>query len=230
MFAVMMVQKMANREYPFNRWRVEENPIPDDADAFVEIAVNVYQLCVLLDALERKFGADVAGIVRLNLITVMDKAAPTGNTVKDFFDAVRVGRALPERERFFADNPNIQVDCNVAKAFLAVASEPEDVKNALFPKLGQSLTLARISAESAFNPLMTEIDFRPESIFGFRKIDEIQLNWSAVPGCFERQLQRRHNNALFPEEKRRVTTDEVVEAKSRDQADLETLELNLRHS
>jgi hypothetical protein len=223
MLAVIMVQSMVGHTYPFNKWRDDENPIPESADAFVEVAVNVYQLCIFLDFIERQFGTDVAEIVRSNLITVMSKGK-TGDVIKKFFDAVRTGRTTRERELFFTDSPAIQVDCNVAKALLSIASEPEDVKHALYPNLGQSLTLGRISAESSFGELVKQIEFRPESVFGFRKPEEIPVRWSEACGCFERQLQRRHNNALFPPAKRRITTGELIEAQSRDLADLEKLQ------
>ena len=45
------------------------------------------------------------------------------------------------------------------------------------------------------------------------------LRWSANPGCFERHLQRKHNNPLFPGSARFVTQDEITQARDRDQAD-----------
>jgi hypothetical protein len=51
------------------------------------------------------------------------------------------------------------------------------------------------------------------------------LRWSANPGCFERHLQRKHNNLLFPEFARVITQDQITQARDRDQADaLELLE------
>ena len=75
MLAVVMVQNMVGHTYPFNKWRDDENPIPETADAFVEVAVNVYQLCIFLDFIERQFGSDVAEIVRDELFKVVQHSS-----------------------------------------------------------------------------------------------------------------------------------------------------------
>ena len=43
--------------------------------------------------------------------------------------------------------------------------------------------------------------------------------WSDKPGCFERFLQRRYKNPLFPKIERRVTAKEIAQAKAKDKAD-----------
>lgn len=40
--------------------------------------------------------------------------------------------------------------------------------------------------------------------------------WSKIPGCFEKHLQRRDGNALFPVERRSVSNQEIEEARERD--------------
>ena len=43
--------------------------------------------------------------------------------------------------------------------------------------------------------------------------------WNAVPGCFERHLQRREGNLLFPVGRRKISKAEIVEAQERDKSD-----------
>jgi hypothetical protein len=43
--------------------------------------------------------------------------------------------------------------------------------------------------------------------------------WSEVPGCFERHLQRRDGNVLFPLERRTVSKEEIAQARRRDEVD-----------
>lgn len=45
--------------------------------------------------------------------------------------------------------------------------------------------------------------------------------WSKIPGCFERHLQRRDGNALFPVERRSVSNQEIEEARKRDRPEQE---------
>jgi len=39
--------------------------------------------------------------------------------------------------------------------------------------------------------------------------NEPRLEWTANPGCYERQLQRRHNSVLFPLPKRSVSRQDL---------------------
>lgn len=226
MLAFIMVQGFPGQKFPFNKWRGEGDPIPEFADAFVEIGVNIYQLSILLDFLERKFGKDLSEIVKAHLISLMSRGEHA-TAIRNYFEAIQTGRTMPEREEYFAGKPQIQTDCNVAKAFLSVVSESAEVKTKLYPLLGQSLTLGRISAEAAFGGLVEQIEFRPETVMGLCKPEKSSIVWSETCGAFERQLQRRHNNPFFPPEKRRVITAEVLWARSQDLYDLLQLQADI---
>jgi hypothetical protein len=54
--------------------------------------------------------------------------------------------------------------------------------------------------------------------------------WSEKPGCFERHLQRRDGNLLFPPERRIVTYKEIEEAKEKDRAERQVFEKKLLYS
>jgi hypothetical protein len=224
--AYVMVQKVVNREFPFNKWRDDEDVIPERPEAFIEICVNVYQMTIFLDLVELKFSSDVSGIIQSHIIAIMNKG-DISKKMAPFYQAVQLGRANPDREQFFAHDPAIQVDCNVAKAFLAIAAETQEEKDAIYPLLGKSLTLGRVSAETAFQGVVGTIEFRPETIIGLRKPEDIPIAWSELCGCFERHLQRRHRNRLFPSERRRVSTANLIEAQVRDWADVRQLQTDM---
>jgi hypothetical protein len=52
-----------------------------------------------------------------------------------------------------------------------------------------------------------------------RRLSLIGLSWSDNPGCFERHLQRKCENPLFPLDKRNFTQREVDLARQKDQQD-----------
>lgn len=167
MLAYAMMMRMANQELPFNRWHDDDDVIPERPREFIQLATNIYQLCIFLDFIEQKFGHDVSGLVRYNLIAQLTtKGGGIGGKIHYFFDAVPAGRASPEREGFFAGKPDIQIDCNVARAILSFTGESEEDKHALFPILGKCLSCGRISATAAFKDVVDKIEFRPETIVG----------------------------------------------------------------
>jgi hypothetical protein len=49
----------------------------------------------------------------------------------------------------------------------------------------------------------------------------VRLEWSRNPGCFERHLQRKCGNPLFPPEVRDVTQREIADARKRDSIEAE---------
>lgn len=222
--AYMVVQMMVKREVPFNKWRDQDEAMPERREAFIQICVNVYQLSIFLDLLELRFGSDVAGVVRSDIIALMNTRSVA---IGPFFRAVEIGRATPEREQFFANDPAIQVDCNVSKAFLDIVSEAQAEKDAIYPQLAKSLGFGRIGAEAGFGGLVKSIEFRPETIVGLRKPEDIPVGWSDKCGCFERQLQRRYMNPLFPVQRRMVSRAEILEARAKDLNDLKELQTDM---
>src|SRR5271170_585515 len=61
--ALVMTMRLGNRQEPFNLWRSPERTIPADADAFFELSVWAYQFVLLIDAIEERFGAEIATAV-----------------------------------------------------------------------------------------------------------------------------------------------------------------------
>jgi hypothetical protein len=49
-----------------------------------------------------------------------------------------------------------------------------------------------------------------------KKIPPPEIEWEENPGCFERHLQRRYNNPLFPTERQKISTEELTQARAKD--------------
>lgn len=47
-----------------------------------------------------------------------------------------------------------------------------------------------------------------------------KLDWRETPGCFERHLQRRCNNPLFPSERRAISNKDLNDARKKDDSNL----------
>jgi len=94
--------------------------------------------------------------------------------------------------------------------------------------LAECLEHGKSSALQAFIPMIQALELKPETIAGLRrppapspKVERPypELAWSIEPGCYERHLQRRHQNPLFPSASRVVTQEEVDAARTHDAAE-----------
>ena len=53
-------------------------------------------------------------------------------------------------------------------------------------------------------------------MFWRKKTAPPEIEWEENPGCFERHLQRRYNNPLFPTERQKISTEELKQARAKD--------------
>lgn len=57
-------------------------------------------------------------------------------------------------------------------------------------------------------------------MFWKKNAPRADIIWKLHPGCFERHLQRRHSNPLFSQTRQQVTSDELQQARSKDDFDM----------
>lgn len=107
--------------------------------------------------------------------------------------AAASGKAIPLESLF----PNIQNESQTLN------QEAEELKKELLKKYGEN-----VPVDVAYR-LIKEFHPDEESV------------WSDNPGCFERHLQRREGNILFPPERRVVTRKKIEEAKEKDHVEQE---------
>ena len=109
-----------------------------------------------------------------------------------------------------------------------------------YPTLRRLATAKELSAEwleltASVMQITTKhvAKMKPEADEEWNPLDEIStdgkeqkirdLKWSTNPGCFERHLQRKYNNPLFPESERSVNQYKINQARERDSIDASKL-------
>ena len=94
---------------------------------------------------------------------------------------------------------------NIQDETESVKHELEEIKKNLLRKYGENIPVDVVYR------LMKQFDPNEVSV------------WSDNPGCFERHLQRREGNMLFPPERRIVSKKEIDEAQEKDRIEQEQL-------
>jgi hypothetical protein len=212
-------------------WRMTDALVTSEAHTKVPMTCEFYQLRIFLDLVKQRFGAGVFGLVESSLISVTNVGdKPPGI---DWFSknmtAISLARELGPSEDA-PDNKQIGIDCQVADQVLKFLSESDEEKQRFRLILAESLTYARVWAEGIFPELVAKIEFDPVSV-AFVKVETaykgLTNRWRERPGCFERHLQRMEGNPIFPEPKRNPTDEDILLARSKDDAELEKLVLDV---
>jgi hypothetical protein len=120
---------------------------------------------------------------------------------------------------------NVAVDEYISQA------DADDVES----NFAECLERARNTALPYWNSVIAATRLDKESVRWLRQqptggdsTTALAMMWSPVPGCYERHLQRKHSNPLFPLEDRQVSVAEVRAAQDRDAQDAQELEKEFR--
>jgi len=211
-----------------NMWRAPEIEIPQEADAVFAIACENYELRVFLDLLKQRFGSGISKLVEASFASIMDDADGFAMFSKVNAAIVRARRLGPATQG--PKDPNLRLDLQVADQILPLFGESDEQRQAVRFPLAQSLGKARISAQHIFPELVKKIDFDPLSVEMVTRETAYKgttNRWSGMPGCFERHLQRKEGNLLFPDSERQPTQEEIGNACAKDKADLEKLQKDI---
>lgn len=228
MFASAHVKLMFANDPPFNMWRPDPGVIPENADAVCELYSRAFQLKILLDLIIRKFGEPIAMLVEASFRTLLDESmykdpAKWFGTAFDKIDEARSLGPVP-----YEDIPldeGLRLDVRVADQILNIFDEKDRQKMRL--PLANCLSNARLAAEALFPDLVAKTEFAPSSIVSVERRDFYAgktCRWSRYPGSFERHLQRREGNPIFPEGTRNPANEEIKAAREKDAVDFKTAE------
>lgn len=224
LLAVTMLQSVMEGD---RAWRMTDAVVTTEAHSKFPMACEFYQLRIFLDLLKQRFGAGVSSLVEASLISVLD--ARGKHSGMDLFSRVMAAISCARELGPVEDGPDdnrINMDCQVADQCLRIVGESDEEKQRFRLILAESLTYARVSAEGIFPKLVAKIEFNPVSV-AFVKVETaykgLTNRWRPSPGCFERHLQRMEGNPLFSETQRSPTDDAIMQARAKDDAELEKL-------
>lgn len=233
-------------------WCIPIYPVNQDHITLIQMTVMGYEWVLYLDCIRQRYGAEVASIVKAhiqvmgdrapqleirNLLEIMDEVTKRAKLTyvglspveKQFhplelyiaygslffipgaplfeFRHLRSREANFDAESFWQEHaPTDGLDVNLASCLIAV-------RNYALPFFLSWVERLNLSSEAIayfqIEPLVPDIDHT--------------YSWSPEPGCFERHLQRRLNNPIFPKHRRSVLPTEIVEARWRDCVEKEHL-------
>jgi TPR repeat protein len=141
--AVTMLQLAMERN---SQWRQVNSDATSEADAKFPMACQSYQLFIFTNLLTQRFGHQISSIFDASLNAVMDVDGGIGLYPR-FKDAIARAHQLGLAD-IGPDEPKLKMDWQVAQQLLSIVAESEESKRNLMPSLAESLSYARIWAES----------------------------------------------------------------------------------
>lgn len=251
--AAVVADLFLQKKEPFPKPKNSSSVTLDIEDIIICTTIG-YSFYSYLLLLRKKFGKEIACIIRQYIIIILNRIDNLGDTVEPCF--LIIEQAMPDLDPYFLynnlSNPN-KLKCWAAGTdkfeeytlalYILVNMEgspyyvsPNDRKdltpeNCCFPpddaiqSIVKCLIQTKNSSLEIFEPFVNSINFTSESILGLNS--EPELIWSSTPSCFENHLRRMWNNVVFPPEKRIISQDQIDEARAKDLNDLNKLRQNL---
>jgi hypothetical protein len=218
---------------PFHEWKsplVNVSPALEDT---VKIAVRALQTRFYFLLLERHIGileAEIAKDAFLGLLTQLsdDSENDLGRMTRFLLDMIDDALKTAERQGetiIKTPSGDVAVPPEYFMALHILVRMPDSPYYNLEtdPQFGEDdsalaecLVHGKDAAKTFFTPMI-------EAVTTFDVSQFPEWAWRRKPGAYERQLQRRHKNMLFPAARRVVTTADVLSARRKDAADYKAL-------
>jgi hypothetical protein len=218
---------------PFTEWKGPLATVSPAIEETVKIAVEALQTRFYFWLLERRIGIHQVEIAKDGFLALLSQASADSKNdlgsmtrfLLDMIDAA-VKAAEDQGEKTVktpdGDLPIPSEYFMALHIFMSMPDSPyynvqtDPAFGGDVWTLAECLIHGKEAAKAFFTPMIEAI-----TIFDVSQFPE--WAWRKKPGAYERQLQRRHKNLLFPAPRRVVTTADVLEARRKDAAELKDL-------
>ena len=244
LLANLPIMMLLNKQEPFEEWRPPVK-IPEQCFTTIWFGVIGYKLLAYLEVVEELFGNEVLTKVREHQNTLfermdsIDDMKSMGAQLSGLLNLIRYS-ASSTPLRITRDDNEIAVpmEMNIAILLLhKLADSPYYVPSGTssidnFPDIDQDIALnfalclthAKGKAREVFKPAIDRLLVENGVVVGMSPPSvNPTIQWSNNPGCFERHLQRKYENPLFPKDKGKITQVDVDLAVSQDRQDARDL-------
>jgi len=213
---------------PFSEWKSPLVKVPPALEDLVKIAVRALQTRFYFFLLERRIGileTEIAKDGFLELLTQVSDSPKDdlGNMTRFLLGMIDDALKTAEHQgKKLIKTPDGELEVPV-EYFMALhilmcmpdspyynADDPNFHGNEWM--LAECLVHGKDAAKTFFTPMI-------EAVATFDVSQFPVWAWRKKPGAYERQLQRRHKNLLFPAARRVVITADVLAARRKDAAD-----------
>jgi hypothetical protein len=225
-FSVFAGALFARNVVPFDDWREPTIDVPTPLNSVFKRVAQGFQVWVWTVLVNDKYGSQASRLALdvFCLQAARERGTPDARALSNF--VVHAGTVAARAAKTAVIDENQKKGTpwtHFAAIDMLVSIAEQPYYNKTDGKFdGNEVLLSRCIAHATdrasvvFDVMLRNVSYTPDKF--------VEWLWSTHPGGYERHLQRRWNNPLFPPERRKVTAADVYHAWIKDSAAMDELE------